>query len=188
MEEELKNLESVNPEWFSVDQKVLTPPDNAEDILREVPLFHGLKGRDWREIIKILHERTYKKDEIIFQEGTPGLGMYIIVEGSVTIYTESEGRRINLADFNVGQFFGEMTLIDNSNRSATAIANETTRLMAVFRPQLEILMRTYPRLGRDLLLRLSRIIVFRLRVTNQQLTICRTSLSELEEQLETKSE
>src|SRR5437868_10305102 len=53
--------------------------------LTELSLFKGLTSREVRELEELLHERSYQKEEIIFDEGDTGLGLYIIVNGRVRI-------------------------------------------------------------------------------------------------------
>lgn len=174
-----KDNQPPNPEWFSVDSELLLPKDNTTQLLRHIPLFRDLSNRNWREISNMFHERSFKKDEIIFKEGTPGLGMYIVVDGAVRIIGEVNDQIIELASLVPGQFFGEMTLIDNTDRSATALATEPTRLIGIFRPQLKDLMNRRPRLGMTILVRLAEIIVFRLRTANRYLAECQADLQRL---------
>ena len=68
---------------------------------------------------------NYPKLKVIFNEGTPGEEMYIIYSGKVGLYTQrASGQKELLATLEAGDFFGEMALVDDSPRSATAIAEE----------------------------------------------------------------
>jgi CRP-like cAMP-binding protein len=77
--------------------------------------------------------KTYRESEVIFEEGSFGSEMYVLRSGRVKIYRTLEGRTIELANISkVGDFFGEMALVDNSTRSASACALEDdTRLIAL---------------------------------------------------------
>ena len=95
--------------------------------------------------------------------------MYVIVEGKVRIVTEEDGSEVVLTTLSYGDFFGEMSLIDEIERSASAVAETTTRLVGLFRPQLQQLMTHRPRLGIVIFERLAKIVVQRLRFSNQLL-------------------
>jgi CRP/FNR family transcriptional regulator, cyclic AMP receptor protein len=74
--------------------------------------------------------RTFRKGEIVFDEGSPGQEMYVIASGAVKVTTMKQGRETLLARMEAGEFFGEMALVDEAPRSGTAIADEEgTRLI-----------------------------------------------------------
>jgi len=137
--------------------------------LRSTPLFEKLRSRDWKLISDLFHVRDYAPGEVIFEQGTPGLGMYVIVDGKVKIVTEEEGKEVVLASLEHGDFFGEMSLIDEIERSAGAVAETQTRLVGLFRPQLQELMAHRPRIGIVIFERLAKIVVQRLRYSNELL-------------------
>jgi len=89
---------------------------------------------------------TYKKSEVIFVEGTLGGEMYIVYSGKVVLYTQgASGRDKILATLEAGDFFGEMALVDDSPRSATAIAEEDdTKLLALDKTKFTYLLRHQP--------------------------------------------
>jgi CRP-like cAMP-binding protein len=77
--------------------------------------------------------KTYHKNEIIFQEGSIGCEMYVIVSGKIriTAYSNSKEERL-IRVLEPGGFFGEMALVDSSPRSATAVSDEeNTRLIEI---------------------------------------------------------
>jgi CRP-like cAMP-binding protein len=66
--------------------------------------------------------RKYKKSEIIFEEGSIGSEMFIVYSGKVKICKQNAGREEIFDTVGPGQFFGEMALVDNSPRSASAVS------------------------------------------------------------------
>jgi CRP-like cAMP-binding protein len=88
--------------------------------------------------------KTYAKDEVVFTENSPGKEMFIIYSGKVNLYKEKQDRRVLIATVDPGDFFGEMTLVDNSPRSATAIAAEDTQLIVLDEPKFLYLLRQQP--------------------------------------------
>jgi CRP/FNR family transcriptional regulator, cyclic AMP receptor protein len=137
------------------------------EILKKIPVFEDLTKRELGAIERILHKREYRQDELIFREGEPGVGMYIIESGKVRIVTET-GKR-TLAELAEGEFFGELALLDESPRSATAVAIQPSVILGFFQPDLFGLIERNPQLGVKIVLRLARSIGERLRRANEQL-------------------
>jgi len=145
-------------------------PESLLEILRSNPIFVDLKEREISQLAQIIHARTFEEGEVIFQEGEPGAGMYVIVEGSVKVCTYTyESEEIELARLERGDFFGEIALLDESPRSATALAMERTRLIGLFKPDLFDLIDRNPAAGVKIILRLSQVLAARLRRTNEEL-------------------
>ena len=88
----------------------------------------------------------YPKDTMIFSECQSGQDMFIIQEGSVRITKVSDGNEVTLALLKKGDMFGEMALLENKPRSASAIAHEQCRLMTVNRQNFDQMVATQPQL------------------------------------------
>ena len=136
-------------------------------VLENVPIFEHLTAKELSEVVRLTHERTYKKDEHVFKKLAPAEGMYVILDGGVLI-TDSDSETI-FATLESGDFFGELALLDEEPRSASAISTMHSRLIGFFRTDLLTLMKRSPELGNKILLNLSRILGERLRRTNQEL-------------------
>jgi CRP-like cAMP-binding protein len=105
--------------------------------------------------------------------------MYLIVTGRVEIVqTEEEGSILHLATFGTGDFFGEQALLDESPRTATALAVEPCQAVGFFRPDLLALIESDPRLGLKIVMQLSQMISVRLRHTNRLLKEARDAAKE----------
>ena len=136
-------------------------------LLENVPIFEDLTKKELSEVMRLTHERTYKKDEHVFKKLAPAEGMYVILDGGVLI-TDSDSETI-FATLESGDFFGELALLDEEPRSASAISTMPSRLIGFFRTDLLTLMKRSPELGNKILLNLSRVLGERLRRTNQEL-------------------
>jgi len=75
--------------------------------------------------------QSFRAGEKIFREGETGRQMYLLLEGAVDIFVESNGARIPVARFAPGDFFGEMSLLEGLPRSGTAVATENSRLLSL---------------------------------------------------------
>jgi CRP-like cAMP-binding protein len=169
MEEQLGTPAKASPVWGSLRELVSSSKDGDEaipEVLRRIPIFEGLSKRELASVQRILYQRNYEAEEIVFHQGDPGLGMYIIVHG--TVWIRSEPPREPLAELRDGDFFGELALLDELPRSATALAKAPTSLLGFFQPELFGLLDRRPRLGMKIVLRLARIIGRRLRAMDEQ--------------------
>lgn len=101
--------------------------DKYRAIARQVELFRGIDPED---VQKILHKgmtMRAQRGQVIFHKGTTGNHMYVILGGSVALY---DGNKL-LATLHAGDLFGEMALINNEPRSASAVAAEDSFLFAL---------------------------------------------------------
>ncbi|HCY77329.1 MAG TPA: cyclic nucleotide-binding domain-containing protein [Ignavibacteriales bacterium] len=145
-----------------------TEETDLKNSLKTIPLFNDLTKSDLMSLIKILHNRTYVAGEFIFQQGDPGIGLYLIREGEVEIERTSHNNVKNtLATFNKGDFFGELALVDGEKRSASAIAKTACKVSVIFKPDLDEFIEKYPRKGIKILTGISSMIALRLRKLNE---------------------
>ena len=136
--------------------------------LLSIPIFSRLSKRELGLLMNIIHNRNYVAGEFIFYQGDPGLGLYIIRDGEVTIRRKTEeNQSISLAHFSKGDFFGELALIDGEQRSASAVSETETRLAVMFKPDLDELIEDFPKTGIKILRGISEIIAARLRKLNE---------------------
>ncbi|MBM4055020.1 MAG: Crp/Fnr family transcriptional regulator [Planctomycetes bacterium] len=134
--------------------------------LKNVPLFNSLTN----EQLKILFEagitKNFPKERIIVYQHDPGDTFYIVVTGKVKITLLNEdGKEIVLSLLKEGDFFGEMSLLDNETRSASAVAIENTTLFLLTRIQFHKLIATYS----DILTKIFKEICARLRHANEKI-------------------
>jgi CRP-like cAMP-binding protein len=153
--------------------------ESVYSLLRDIPLFDELSSGELSSIESILHRREYDPGEVLFHQGNPGVGMYIIREGTIEIVYEPTGD--TLVELSDGDFFGELALLNETPRSATAVAKTESVLYGLFRPDLLGLVERDPSLGVQLLLRMSQVISERLIQTNEQVQTLREQLHELKE-------
>jgi CRP/FNR family transcriptional regulator, cyclic AMP receptor protein len=140
------------------------------DILKRIPLFEHLSRRELKIIAKLVHLRLYQPGEYIFRKDQPGAAMFIIKTGVVNIVLPGPNEKeVHLATLKAGTFMGELALLDNSPRSASARAAETTEALAFFRSELNKLLTTNPTIGSKIMRKLALIIGQRLKATNEQL-------------------
>ncbi len=109
-------------------------------ILRETEIFYELSQEQLERMAAICQERTYQLGTLIFQENTASDEVYIIAEGAVDIQVDPQMLGLETGDgpgpstittLRRGQFFGEVGLVDQGLRSASAkCASKYARLLA----------------------------------------------------------
>ncbi len=99
--------------------------------------------------------RTLAADEMVFCENEPGRELYIIQSGSIKIQKMVQGQEVMLAVLQPGDIFGEMALLDNKPRSATAVVSENCSLLAINKANFETMVKQKPQLATKLITLLS---------------------------------
>lgn len=99
--------------------------------------------------------RTYDPDKMVFCENEPGRELYIIQSGRVKITKMVNGQEVMLAVIQPGDIFGEMALLDNKPRSASAICAEKCTMLAINKENFETMVKQQPQLATRLITLLS---------------------------------
>lgn len=139
---------------------------------RSLALFETTWALDfsWEEIIAFTeYMDTYnaKKGQVIFREGSREYYMCIIADGRVNILKDdSDQKNKVIASIGKGGVLGEMSLIDGSPRSATAVADEHVTLFLLSKDKFDLLVNKKPLLGVKLVMKIARMMSLRLRQTS----------------------
>jgi len=132
-------------------------PTPAAQRLRTIPLFTQLSDEEVTRVTQAARERTYPKNSVILFEDDPGDALYVVLTGEVKVVLIGEdGREVILSILRSGDFFGEMSLIDDQPRSAHVIATEASNLMVLRRDEFRDCLEQAPRIALGLLQALSR--------------------------------
>jgi len=136
-------------------------------LLKTSKLFRGMLASELPALEHTARLKSYTAGSNIFQEGDPGDGLYVIVEGKVqiTCLVHEEQRRV-LSRLGPGDFFGEMAALDNQPRSATATAETDAEVYFILREDLHRILDHSPNLAVNLVTEFS----VRMRDFNQQYT------------------
>jgi CRP/FNR family cyclic AMP-dependent transcriptional regulator len=116
-----------------------------EQFLAQVPLFQGAPSRALEIAAQALQPRTFAPDTVLFQEGDKGEVLYILKEGIVKLFKiDLEGHEKTLAILKPPEFFGEMALLGEQGRSATALAIRESKIYLLFKDDFQRLIKDYP--------------------------------------------
>ena len=126
------------------------------DELRSIQFFSEMSNRDLRMVVRFATTKSHRKGEIIIREDTVADTFYIIHRGKVAITKKFEdGEEMVLAIQHGGDFFGEMALLDQGPRSASAVALEPTVVLEISRVDFSILLKKAPLLAYAMMRELS---------------------------------
>jgi CRP/FNR family cyclic AMP-dependent transcriptional regulator len=125
--------------------------DPAVELLRPVPLFAGLTKSELAEVATITRPTTFDADDLVVTEGEKTGRFYIIVEGEAEVRVH--GRPVNR--LGPGNFFGEMSLLDDEPRSATVVAATPLRTLSIVSFNFRSLLKSNASITYKILLRVS---------------------------------
>jgi CRP/FNR family cyclic AMP-dependent transcriptional regulator len=135
------------------------------ELLRGIPIFSGLYDSQLQNLSNVCVQKVYPAGTVIFQENEQGTVFYIVLSGSVKIFTSNKsGDNKILSICSSGDSFGELSLLDGNPRSATAQTIETTKLLTLSTHSFHSLLRENFEINLQIIQQLSK----RLREMNQQ--------------------
>lgn len=140
--------------------RILVPRSHATSAiverLKELSFFSNIPEHDLRQIAEIMVEKSYRKGAVIIEERTEAERFFIIYRGKIEITKKFESdEEFVLSVQSDGDFFGEMALLDEQPRSATARALEPTIVLETSRKNFETLLYKAPMLAYRIMRELS---------------------------------
>lgn len=124
-------------------------------MLKNIHLFSKIPAECLANLEKVSTLRKYPKNSILFMEGDDNGQLFVIQSGLVCIYTDdNEGRQLVLNYMGPGEYFGELSLIDNKPRSASVSAVEDCSMLCISRENFRNFLREYPALYEILMVEL----------------------------------
>ena len=134
--------------------------------LKRIPLFENLNLDQLEAVLRLARDAAYLSGEVIVREGDPGGELYLVLEGSAEAWLDYGGPDARqLSTMAAGSYFGEMAILDDAPRSATVVACEATRLLALDGESLKSLLREMPEIAFELI----RVMTARVRAAERRL-------------------
>ncbi len=131
--------------WSPFRRRRASP--EVEAALSRVKLFAALEPPDLAKLAQACLLRHYGAGESILEEGSTGLGLFLITSGRVEVFKTHEGRKVPLAVLEAGAVLGEMALLDDRPRSASGVAIEDTECLLLSRDRFRTLLKRRPRIA-----------------------------------------
>ena len=147
---------------------------NKVEILKRADIFYDLTPAQYEMLAAICEEQRARLGDILFEENTPGSEMYVIGRGAVEVLVDPSivsgpnnkrrGGPVTIATLREGQTFGEVALVDQGLRSASArCAEGEATLLRIPRDKLITLCETYPELGYRIMRNMAADLAFKIR-------------------------
>ena len=147
----------------------MAAPLDAET-LKTLPLFKDLTAGEISSIVPLFFEKSYTPNSTLFVEGMTGEILYVIKKGSVSLFKKgANGQEFQLATLKEGELLGEMSLIDNRPRTATAKVAEESMLLVMTKKAFTTLLEKHPPIALKIVLVFLRIANERLRRANESI-------------------
>ena len=140
------------------------------DYLIDFPLFDALKGNQLNIVADHMHYYVIDKGGILFKEGDKGDYICFVLDGVIDVLKKSvTGDSVVIAALPKGRSFGEMSIIDNFPRSATAKARTKSSFLTLTQMSFDTILKDYPQIGITILKGISRTLSQNLRQTSSRL-------------------
>ncbi|HKZ70381.1 MAG TPA: cyclic nucleotide-binding domain-containing protein, partial [Anaerolineales bacterium] len=148
-------------------------------VLKQADIFYELTPTQLELVASLCEERRLNTGDLLFEENSPSDELYIIAQGEIEIQvdpsmvtddTSQLMRPVTIATLRRGQSFGEVALVDQGLRSASArCAQHHTHLLVIPRDKLMALCDTYPQLGYRLMRNLAADLAMKIRNTDMRI-------------------
>ncbi|MFZ5572965.1 MAG: cyclic nucleotide-binding domain-containing protein [Thermodesulfobacteriota bacterium] len=140
------------------------------EFLIKIPLFDRLDATELQLIAHHMNFFEIQKNAVLFNEGDKGDYVCFIVDGQLDVIKESaSGQPVVIATLSKGRTIGEMSIIDNTPRSATIKAKSDATLVSLTGKGLESILQNQPQIGIKILKGLARLLSMNMRKTSSQL-------------------
>lgn len=139
--------------------------------LANIALFQKLTKHERKNLTKYIYVRKFKAGEIIFRKGYPNVVFYILKHGELKVYLEKNDEEVELNRIKPLDFFGEIGLFLDDNRTATVKAVEESILLAISKRDLGDFIARFPRAGIKILYKLGELLSTHVVNLNKKLII-----------------
>lgn len=138
--------------------------DREIEFLVRVPLFAGVERPSLRTLLRSLVRRDYHKGEALCTAGSVGRALFLLERGKVSVLqNDKSGKGRPIATLQAGDYFGEVSLLDEFPRTATVVALEPVRAYICYKSEIEKLVKEDPEVGAVVMMRLAQALAARLR-------------------------
>mgnify|MGYP001352985024 CR=1 FL=1 len=139
--------------------------DDTRNILSDIRLFEGLTPAQLDWVAHRAHRRVFPTGKNVMLIEQPGEAVYVILHGTVKVYTEQGGRDAILSILGAGDLIGEMSLIDSVGRSASVVTLEDSLMLWMDKTSFYYILDNFPPIARNLV----KILSARVRLSDQMI-------------------
>jgi len=136
-----------------------TSQNKAINTLRKIPVFAGLQSDEYQQLLSICTVEHHRSGDVIFQEKDPSTAMYVLLSGEVEMQTGAGGCMFVMKP---GDLFGEIGVINQSQRSASAVVSEDVALLELSKDKFDFLLGKNPLVMAKILRNVAKVLAQRL--------------------------
>lgn len=136
--------------------------------LRRIRLFADMTNEQAESFVSLLKKVKIPPFATIVKQGEHGDSMFLLLEGEARVTVNIQGKEDMIAVLGVGDFFGEIALLDQGPRSANVIANKNCTLLQLSKDNFEQIVQEQPELASRFLIAMNRFLGSRIRTTNER--------------------
>jgi serine/threonine protein phosphatase PrpC len=163
-----ENATAITISFIDLKKKseALTPQDKFQT-LQQIPIFSQLDYKEMAKLMDVMKAKKILKDENIVIEGEQGSELFIIVKGEAEVLINKK----NIANLSAGNYFGELSLIDNEPRSATVKATTNLDVLVLAKKDFYHLLTHEPQISVKILWRFAQTLTERMRAADIRLSL-----------------
>jgi len=166
------DLPSLVPFFKRVQEQTSFVGDKSKlkpSVLRRIKAFSQMTDEHLTRLVDFLDLQKVRSFTEVIRKGAPGDCMFFILEGELRARVRQAGKETILATLPQGEFFGEMALFDNGERSTDVVANEDVVLLRISLYSFQKLMAQSPEMAAPLMTAIGKTLVARIRRANRLL-------------------
>jgi len=133
--------------------------NKAINTLRKIPVFSGLQGDEYQQLLSICTVSYFRSGDIIFQEKDPSTAMYVLLSGEAEMQTGTGGCMFVMKP---GDLFGEIGVISQAQRTATAMVSQDAALLELGKDKFDFLLGKNPLVMAKILRNVAKVLADRL--------------------------
>lgn len=156
----------------------MTAQTSLYELLKNNVVFQNLDRYQFSVLEQYLTFQGVEAGEHLFFEGEVGNYVAFVVAGGIEILKQLHDKQVSLVTLKTGDSIGEMALIDDLSRSASAKAIQKTGLIVLLKSDFERILIDHPRIGINILKALASMLSLKLRRTNDALSVTKSNFSD----------
>lgn len=161
--------------------------DSIPKFLREIEVFKHLTDNELRVLSTFFHHRVFSKEELVFKQGSLGIGFYLVYSGHLEVILDDDydhssnniSPHSHILTLEKYDYFGELALLlENGVRNATVVTKSKCELLGIFKPDVDELINIHPIVATKLLQSISTIVAERIDLLTNEVKMLKYKIAQ----------
>jgi CRP/FNR family transcriptional regulator, cyclic AMP receptor protein len=140
---------------------------SVAQLVKGCPLFHEIYDNEVEQILSDCVVASYEKGDIIIKQGDTGTDICVILSGGADVLVAKDGLEHFITELGQGDLFGEMVLINETQRSANIVANQHCDILVIGQEDFYSYFKKKPKVFALMVLNVTRLVTKRLKASNK---------------------